>query len=141
MSRPLAALGGTGARVVAVGGGGACALRTRFARNAFRPSSCLSNATALPEPHRVTVRSYVMRCDAYDKTQGIQLLNDAVDLMRDSIKESKGELQVKVAARAVNEHDDKLLSSLMSTLEEQNSEVEGDDDAEDVEGMGNVDIS
>jgi len=84
---------------------------------------------------------YVMLCSALDKGQGIKLLSDAIETMRDSIKEAKGELQVKVAPRAVDERDDKLLSSLMSTLEEQNREIAGDDDAEEVEGMGNLDIS
>ena len=100
-----------------------------------------TKAPARSESTVATACSYVMLCQAYDKTQGIQLLSDAIDTMRDSIKASKGELQVKVAARAVDERDDKLLSSLMSTLEEQNREVEGDDDEEEVEGMGNVDIS
>jgi len=84
---------------------------------------------------------YVMLCSALDKAQGIKLLSDAIDVMRASIEEAKGELKVKVAARAVDERDDKLLSSLMSTLEEQNREVGGDEDEEEVEGMGDVDIS
>lgn len=82
-----------------------------------------------------------MLCSALDKSQGIKLLSDAIDTMRDMIKEAKGELQVKVAARAVDERDDKLLSNLMSTLEEQNREVAGDDDDDGVEGMGNLEIS
>ncbi|KAL1530533.1 hypothetical protein AB1Y20_001434 [Prymnesium parvum] len=84
---------------------------------------------------------YVMLCSALDKSQGIKLLSDAIDTMRDAIKEAKGELQVKGAARAVDERDDKALSNLMSTLEEQNREIAGDDDNEEVEGMGNLDIS
>merc|ERR1712216_151802 len=44
---------------------------------------------------------YVMLCSALDKAQGIKLLGDAIDTMRDAIKEQKGELQVKVAPRAV----------------------------------------
>jgi len=84
---------------------------------------------------------YVMLCSALDKTAGIKLLSDAIDLMKSSIEEEEGELKVKVAPRAVDERDDKLLSNLMSTLEEQNREVAGDEDEEDVEGMGDVDIS
>eukprot|EP00966_Prymnesium_polylepis_P285701 6599672-Prymnesium_polylepis.1 len=82
-----------------------------------------------------------MLCSALDKTAGIKLLSDAIDLMKSSIEEEEGELKVKVAPRAVDERDDKLLSNLMSTLEEQNREVAGDEDEEDVEGMGDVDIS
>lgn len=82
---------------------------------------------------------YVMLCSALDKTAGIKLLNDAIDVMRDDIRASKGELQVKVAPRAVDERDDKLLSNLMSTLEQQNQEVDGDvDEEEQDEGMGSA---
>ena len=61
-------------------------------------------------------------------------------VMTTEIRKAKGELQVKVAARAVDERDDKALSQLMSTLDAQNQEVDGDADEEDVEGMGNVNL-
>merc|ERR1740117_2567320 len=83
---------------------------------------------------------YVMTCSAYDKTHGIKLLNDAIAVMTTEIRAAKGELQVKVAARAVDERDDKALSALMSTLDAQNQEVDGDADEEDVEGMGSVNL-
>jgi len=83
---------------------------------------------------------YVMLCSTLDKTQGIELLNQAIEVMQTDIRSSKGELQVKAAARAVDERDDKLLSNLMSTLEAQNQETCGDDDDEEVEGMGNLNI-
>jgi hypothetical protein len=38
--------------------------------------------------------------------------------------------QVKLAPRAVDEKDDKLLSNLMSTLEAQNQEIDGDEEEE-----------
>jgi len=83
---------------------------------------------------------YVMLCSALDKTKGIQLLNDAIEAMTEDIRESKGELTVKVAPRAVDERDDKLLASLLTTLEGQNKEVDGDDDEEENqdEGMGSA---
>ena len=86
---------------------------------------------------------YVMLCSALDKTKGIALLNQAIEVMQAAIKEKKGDLAVKAQPRAVDERDDKLLANLMSTLELQNREVEGDDDAEEEEGMGgaSVDIS
>jgi len=84
---------------------------------------------------------YVMLCSALDKTKGIQLMTDAIETMKSEIKKAKGELQVKVAPRAVDERDDKLLSNLMSTLEEQNREVGGDDDEEEEDtGMGSMNI-
>ena len=79
-------------------------------------------------------------CAPRTQTQGIKLLNDAIEVMTTEIRKAKGELQVKVAARAVDERDDKALSQLMSTLDAQNQEVDGDADEEDVEGMGNVNL-
>jgi len=86
---------------------------------------------------------YVMLCSALDKTKGIELLTKAIENMREQIRSSKGELQVKAAPRAVDERDDKLLENLMLTMENQNQEVGGDDEGEDdeEEGMGSVDIS
>jgi len=61
--------------------------------------------------------------------------------MQAEIRAAKGELQVKMAPKAVDERDDKLLSSLMSTLEQQNQEIDGDADEEDAdEGMGSANI-
>merc|ERR1712070_1307921 len=80
---------------------------------------------------------YVMLCSTLDKASGLKLLNDAIGLMQTEIKAAKGELQVKAAPRAVDERDDKLLNSLLSTLEQQNQEIDGDaDEDEQDEGMG-----
>ena len=86
---------------------------------------------------------YVMLCSALDKTKGIALMTDAIDVMREEIKKFKGDLQVKAQPRAVDERDDKMLANLMSTLEAQNQEVDGDAEGEeeDEEGMGSADIS
>ena len=62
-------------------------------------------------------------------------------LMREEIRTRKGDLQVKAAPRAVDERDDKLLANLMTTLEAQNEEVDGDADQEEEEGMGSADVS
>ncbi len=86
---------------------------------------------------------YVMLCSALDKTKGIDLLSSAIEAMTAEIRTHKGELQVKAQPRAVDEKDDKLLANLMTTLENQNLEVDGDEDEEDADasGMGSADIS
>ena len=84
---------------------------------------------------------YVMLCTSLDKKLGIKLLTDAIEVMQAEIREAKGGLQVKLSPRAVDEKDDKLLSNLMSTLEAQNQEIDGDNEEEDAdEGMGSASI-
>ena len=79
---------------------------------------------------------YVMLCSAFDKDKGIAVMSDAIKVMTDEIDKCQGALTVKMAPRAVDEKDDKLLSNLMESLEAQNREIEGDDDEEEDESMG-----
>merc|ERR1712216_282990 len=111
--------------------------------NAIRSALLKGAALATPElgmKVKLAPPLYVMTCSALDKVVGIKMLNDAIELMTSEIRKAKGELQVKVAPRAVDERDDKALSNLMSTLEAQNQEVDGDADEEEVEGMGSVNV-
>jgi translation initiation factor 2 subunit 1 len=70
------------------------------------------------------------------------VLEKAVEAIGAEIRLAKGELVVKVKPRAISAQDEKLLHSLMQTLERQNEEIGGDSDEEaDVEGMGNLKIA
>jgi translation initiation factor 2 subunit 1 len=70
---------------------------------------------------------YVAMMTSMDKDAGVALLNKACDLITSTIKAKGGDVNIKTAARAVNERDDKLLHALMENLEKQNQEVSGDD--------------
>jgi translation initiation factor 2 subunit 1 len=70
---------------------------------------------------------YVMMTTSLDKDIGLQKLNDAVGIITESIRKAGGDINIKVAPRAVSERDDKMLASLMESLEKQNQEVAGDD--------------
>lgn len=84
---------------------------------------------------------YVLNTTTLDKDQGVEVLNRACEACKASVESSKGRLQVKEAARAVSERDDRMLSLQLATLEAQNKEVAGDDDAEEEdEGMGAIDV-
>jgi len=74
---------------------------------------------------------YVMMTTALDKEMGIQKLEEACEVVAEIIKEKGGETRIKEKARAVSERDDRLLASLMETLEKQNAEVDGDDEGEE----------
>jgi translation initiation factor 2 subunit 1 len=73
---------------------------------------------------------YVMMMTSMNKDEGIALVSKACDVIAEKIKSAGGDINIKNAARSVNERDDNLLKSLMETLEKQNQEVSGDD-AED----------
>jgi len=70
---------------------------------------------------------YVMMTTSLNKEAGIQLLTDACDKVREVITKMGGALNIKEAARTVNEKDDKHLADLMANLEKQNQEVAGDE--------------
>jgi len=85
---------------------------------------------------------YVALTQAMEKEKGIEVLDRAIEAITAEIRAAKGDIQVKVKPRAISAQDEKLLNSLMETLERQNEEVGGDDDDEpDVEGMGNLKVS
>lgn len=74
---------------------------------------------------------YVMFTTSLDKDQGIELLKNACAEIEKSIRTKGGYMNVKNAARAVTERDDRLLQSLMETLQKQNEERAGDDPEDD----------
>jgi len=74
---------------------------------------------------------YVMMTTSLDKDYGIEKLQTACDLITKMVVAKDGEVNIKTAPRAVSERDDKLLATLMETLEKQNQEVAGDEPEED----------
>jgi translation initiation factor 2 subunit 1 len=74
---------------------------------------------------------YVMMTTHDEKEIGIAALEKACEQIQTTIIAKGGDLTIKTAARAVSERDDKILSSLMETLEKQNQEVPDDDPEED----------
>lgn len=85
---------------------------------------------------------YVLTTQTLDKTKGIEVLTAACEACQKSIESARGKLQVKEAARAVSERDDRLLSEKMEALEAANAEVDGDEESEEEEdvGMGDIDV-
>ena len=71
---------------------------------------------------------YVLTSQTLDKTIGIRLLEEAIKDIDTSIKASGGGCVVKMAPKAVTEHDDAELQALMEKRERENAEVSGDED-------------
>lgn len=89
---------------------------------------------------------YVMMTTSLDKDVGLQKLNEAVEVITKTIQSRGGDINIKAAPRAVSERDDKMLASLMESLEKQNQQVAGDDPEDEAavageEGEGDDDGS
>jgi translation initiation factor 2 subunit 1 len=74
---------------------------------------------------------YVMMTTSLDKDIGLQKLNEAVSVITELIRKAGGDINIKAAPRAVSDRDDKMLASLMESLEHQNREIAGDDPEDD----------
>lgn len=70
---------------------------------------------------------YVLTSQCLDKNMGIQLLEQAIEKVGAKIKEANGNCNVKMAPKAVTEHDDAILQELMEKRERENMEVSGDE--------------
>lgn len=77
---------------------------------------------------------YVMFTQSLDKDKGIAMLNSAIEAAKQEIAKRKGDLTVRVGARAISEREEKEMARQMEELEEKNQEVDGDDDNEDDDG-------
>eukprot|EP00047_Mylnosiga_fluctuans_P002496 m.224745 g.224745 ORF g.224745 m.224745 type:complete len:324 (+) comp11144_c0_seq1:36-1007(+) len=86
--------------------------------------------TLIAPPH------YVATTVSLDKDVGIALLTEVIEKIKAKIAEKDGVFNVKLSPRAVTETDDKELATMMSELENLNTEVAGDDPEDDVVGMG-----
>ncbi|KAJ5692937.1 Eukaryotic translation initiation factor 2 subunit alpha [Penicillium macrosclerotiorum] len=74
---------------------------------------------------------YVLTNQSLDKNQGIQMLEVAIEKIAAKIKEAGGNCTVKMAPKAVTEHDDAILQELMDKRERENMEVSGDESQSD----------
>ncbi|CAL5867876.1 uncharacterized protein PFLUO_LOCUS2097 [Penicillium psychrofluorescens] len=70
---------------------------------------------------------YVLTSQCLDKNQGIQMLEAAIERIAANIKGANGNCSVKMAPKAVTEHDEAVLQELMEKRERENMEVSGDE--------------
>ncbi|KAL4749899.1 hypothetical protein BDW72DRAFT_176932 [Aspergillus terricola var. indicus] len=70
---------------------------------------------------------YVLTSQCLDKTHGIKMLEEAIERIETTIKASGGGCTIKMAPKAVTEHDDAALQELMEKRERENMEVSGDE--------------
>jgi hypothetical protein len=78
---------------------------------------------------------YVLASQCLDKTHGVKMLEEAILKIEERIKANGGNCTVKMAPKAVTEHDDAILQELMEKRERENMQVSGDEDSESDEGV------
>ncbi|XP_011311225.1 eukaryotic translation initiation factor 2 subunit 1 [Fopius arisanus] len=79
---------------------------------------------------------YVMTTSTPEKTDGLRALNDAIVAIKAKIVELGGVFNIQMAPKVVTATDEAELARQMERAEMENAEVAGDDDEEEVEGMG-----
>jgi len=74
---------------------------------------------------------YVLSTMTYEKEAGINLLQKAIDVIKESISAKGGKIDVKMAPKAVSLKEETELQAMMDRLALENEEVDGDEPEED----------
>jgi len=70
---------------------------------------------------------YVLSTTTLEKESGIELLNKAIDTIKENIISKGGKLEIKMAAKAVSVKEETELQAMMDRLAMENDEVDGDE--------------
>jgi len=80
---------------------------------------------------------YVFTMTTLEKTDGLDLLNVAIDKVKASIEDAGGSFNLKLAPKVVTTADEEDIAAQMEAAERENAQVEGDDDNSDDEDEDN----
>lgn len=97
-------------------------------KTALREAEARSTQDTQVKVKLVSPPHYVLTCQCLDKSMGIHLLEEAIKGIDENITAASGHCVVKMAPKAVTEHDDAELQALMDRRERENAEVSGDED-------------
>ena len=97
-------------------------------KDALRKAEAKNTADTQVKVKLVSPPHYVLTSQTLDKQLGIDLLEQAIKDIEVTIKAAGGNCVVKMAPKAVTEHDDAELQALMEKRERENAEVSGDED-------------
>ncbi|EXJ78393.1 translation initiation factor 2 subunit 1 [Capronia coronata CBS 617.96] len=97
-------------------------------KEALRKAEARNNPTTQVRVKLVSPPHYVLTSQCLDKNQGIELLEQAIKDIEETIEKAGGSCVTKMAPKAVTEHDDAELQALMDKRAKENEEVSGDED-------------
>ncbi|KAH0620717.1 hypothetical protein JD844_021417 [Phrynosoma platyrhinos] len=76
---------------------------------------------------------YVMTTTTLERTEGLSVLSQAMAVIKEKIEEKRGVFNVQMEPKVVTDTDETELARQLERLERENAEVDGDDDAEEME--------
>ncbi|KAG9465941.1 hypothetical protein GDO78_017491 [Eleutherodactylus coqui] len=76
---------------------------------------------------------YVMTTTTLERTEGLSVLNQAMSVIKERIEEKRGVFNVQMEPKVVTDTDETELARQLERLEKENAEVDGDDDADEME--------
>jgi translation initiation factor 2 subunit 1 len=97
-------------------------------KDALRKAEAKNTQDAEVKVKLVSPPHYVLTSQCLDKQLGISLLEQAIKDIDATITAAGGGCQVKMAPKAVTEHDDAELQALMDKRARENEEISGDED-------------
>lgn len=106
-------------------------------KDALRQAEAKNTPDSTVKVRLVAPPLYVLTSTVLDREQGIQRLQASIEDVAEKIKTYGGNCSVRMAPKAVTEHDDVELKRLMEQREKENQEVSGDED-ESESDEGNV---
>lgn len=74
---------------------------------------------------------YVVTSTSLDRDDGVKLLQDVIDRIKESIEAQKGRFKIKMPPKVVTDQDDAELARRMDELEAENEQVAGDSATEE----------
>jgi len=95
-------------------------------REALFKGMALSTQSTQIKIKLIAPPSYVLSTMTLDKDSGMNLLGKAIEVIRDTIIEKGGQMEVKMAPRAVSLREETELQAMMDKLALENEEVDGD---------------
>ncbi|KAF8423099.1 translation initiation factor 2, alpha subunit [Tirmania nivea] len=97
-------------------------------KNALRAAEALNTPETPVKVKLVSPPLYVLTSQCLEKTQGIAILEQAIQAIKDNITKNGGNCDVRMAPKAVTENDDAELQALMDKKERENQEISGDEE-------------
>lgn len=105
-------------------------------KNALRAAEAKNTPETPVKVKLVSPPLYVLTSQCLEKGQGISILEEAIEAIKENISRNGGGCEVRMAPKAVTENDDAELQALMEKKERENMEISGDEEVSESDDEG-----